>query len=50
MNVDYYIRYSILDMIYNNYMKAKHTKQIYFTKLKHTIEVYNSDNEYHFSI
>jgi hypothetical protein len=31
-------------------MKAKHTKQIHFIKLKHTIEVYNSDNEYHFSI
>ena len=31
-------------------MKAKHTKQLYFRKLKHTIEVYNSDNEYCFSI
>ena len=31
-------------------MKAKHTKQIHFIKLKHTIKVYNSDNEYHFSI
>lgn len=37
-------------MIYNNYTKAKHTKQIYFIKLKYTIEVYNSDNEYRFSI
>lgn len=50
MDVDYYIRYSILDMIYNNCMKAKHTKQIYFRKLKHTIKVYISNNEYHFSI
>ena len=31
-------------------MKAMNTKQIYFTKLKHTIWVYISDNEYRFSI
>ena len=31
-------------------MKAKHTKQIYFIKLKHTIKVYISDNEYRFSV
>ena len=50
MNVQYDIRYSISYTIYNNYTKAKNTKWIHFIKLKYTIEVYISDNEYCFSI
>ena len=50
MNVQYDIRYSISYTICNNYRKAIDTKWIHFIKLKHTIKVYNSNNEYCFSI
>ena len=50
IDVHYYIRYAISDIIYNNYSKAKHTIWIHFIKLKCTIWIHISDNEYRFSI
>ena len=50
MNIQYRIHCFILYTIYNNYSKAKYTIWIHFIKLNYTIQVYNSDNEYRFSI